>query len=68
MSLVGLFVALVVICLLAWAGRTIMDVFGLDARIRAVITVIFVVFVCLWLLQAFLGGGPFLGVGTIRLR
>ena len=66
MSLVSLFVALIVICLLAWAGKTIMDIFALDVRIRGVITVLFVVFIVLFLIQTFLGGGPFLG--PIRIR
>lgn len=66
MSLISLLIALLIICLIFWAARQIMGVFQLDARIQTVVTVIMVVFVCLWLAQQFLVAGPFLG--NIRLQ
>jgi hypothetical protein len=50
MNLVSLLVVVIVICLLFWAMTTLTTAFGLDARIRAVILVLFVVIAVLWLL------------------
>jgi type IV secretory pathway TrbL component len=53
MSLIGLLVALVVICLLWWAITRIMAAFGLGDPIATIVKVVFVVAVVLWLLSAF---------------
>lgn len=62
MTIIGILVALVVICLLFWAVNAILRAFGVGDPIATVVKVVFVVVVVLWLLSA-------LGVGTgIRLR
>ena len=50
MSLLGLLVAVVILCLLYWAITTLTAAFGLDARIRAVVLVLFVVIAVLYVL------------------
>jgi uncharacterized membrane protein YwzB len=56
MSLIGLLVALLVICLLYWAAMKLMGAFGIGDPIRTVVLVIFVVIVVLWLVSAFMPG------------
>ena len=63
MSLIGLLVALVVICLLFWAVTRILAAFGVGDPIATVVKVVFVVIVVLWLVSA-LG----FGTGLPRLR
>lgn len=53
MSLIGLLVALVVICLLFWAVNAILGAFGVGDPIATIVKVLFVVLVVLWLLSAF---------------
>lgn len=57
MSLLGLLVAVLVLCLLWWALETVTSAFGLDPRIKAVVIVLFVVIAVLWLL-GFVNTGP----------
>ncbi len=52
MSLLGLLVALIVICVFAWAAKSIMDVFAVPPQIKTVVLVLFVLFVVLWLAQS----------------
>jgi hypothetical protein len=63
MSLIGLLIALVVICLLFWAVTAILGAFGVGDPIATVVKVIFVVVVVLWLVSAFGYGVP-----GLRLR
>jgi uncharacterized membrane protein YwzB len=62
MTLIGLIVALIGLCLLWWALKTIMGAFGLPSQIQTVVTVLFVVIVVLWLVSQFglLNTGPIL--------
>ncbi len=62
MSLIGILVALVVICLIWWAIASLMGAFGVGDPIATVVKVIFVVLIVLWLVSAF-GYGP-----ALRLR
>ena len=57
-SLISVIVVLIVIGLLLWAAEQI----PMDATIRRIIQVVVVVFVVLWLLQAFLGTGNIGGI------
>ena len=63
MSLIGLLVALVVVCLLFWAINAILHAFGVGDPIATVVKVVFVVIVVLWLISA-LG----FGVPGLRIR
>jgi len=64
MSILGLLVALVVICLLWWAVNAILRAFGMGDPIATIVKVVFVILVVLWLLNAFgIVGGP-----VLRLR
>lgn len=62
MSLIGLLVALIVICLLFWAVNAVMRAFGVGDPIATLVKVVFVIVVVLWLLGA-LGFVP-----MVRLR
>ena len=62
MTLIGLLVALVIICLAWWAVTSILSAFGVGDPIATVVKVIFVVLVVLYILSAF-GYGP-----GLRLR
>jgi hypothetical protein len=53
MTLLGLLVALIVICLVFWAARTLMAAFSIGDPIASVIYVVLVVIVILWILQTF---------------
>jgi len=64
MSLIGLLVALVLVCLLIWAVRAILAAFNIGPPIATLVQVVLVIIVVLWLLNA-LGLGDGLG---IRLR
>lgn len=50
MSLISIIVVLAVVGLLLWA---ITNLIPMDARIRNIIYVVALVFICLWLLQVF---------------
>jgi uncharacterized membrane protein YwzB len=61
MNLIALLVAVIVICLVFWAIKSIMAAFATPPQIQTVVTVIFVLIVVLWLVgQGLLGGGPIL--------
>lgn len=62
MSILGLLVALVIICLVYWAIVSILRAFGLGDPIATLVKVVFVIVIVLWLLSAF-------GFGTgVHLR
>lgn len=65
MNLIGLLVALIVICAIFWACRAILRAFGIGDPIATIVQVVLVLLVLLWLLSAFglVSGGP-----SIRLR
>ena len=63
MSIIGLLVALVVICLLFWAVNAILRAFAVGDPIATIVKVVFVVIVILWIISA-LG----FGTGLPRLR
>lgn len=58
MSILGLLVALVVLCLCWWAITAILRAFGVGDPIATLVKVVFVVIVVLWLLSSVLGVGP----------
>jgi hypothetical protein len=61
MSIIGLLVSLVVICLVIWAVRALLAAFGIGNPIATVVHVILVILIVIWLLNAFgLVGGPLL--------
>jgi hypothetical protein len=58
MSIIGILVALVIICLLIWAVRSILAAFSIGPPISVLVQVVLVIIVVLWLLNALgLGGG-----------
>jgi hypothetical protein len=63
MSILGLVVALVVICLLWWAVTRILAAFNVGDPIATVVKVVFVILVVLWLVAQVGGYVP-----GIRLR
>lgn len=50
MSLIGLLVALIIICLLYWAVQAILRAFGIGEPVSTVVKVAFVIIIVLWLL------------------
>jgi hypothetical protein len=65
MSIIGLLVALVVVCLLFWAVRKILAAFAIGDPIATLVQVALVVLVILWLLSSF---GLFNELGSVRLH
>jgi len=64
MSIISLFVAFVIICLIVWAVRALLAAFGIGNPIATVVHVILAILIVLWLLNAFgVVGGP-----VLRLR
>lgn len=63
MSILSILVALIVICLVFWAARTLMAAFGIGDPIASVVYVLFVVLVVIWLVGALNGGS----LGNLRL-
>lgn len=62
MSLLGLLVVLLVVCVVLWAARALMGAFGVEDPIRTVIYVVIVILVLAWVLQM-------VGLGTtFRIR
>lgn len=53
MSLLGLLVALIVVCLLYWVVISVLSAFGVGDPIATIVKVLFVLIVVLWLLSAF---------------
>lgn len=62
--MISILVVVLVACLLFWAVRTLLAAFGAPPQIQTVVLVLFVVIVCLWLLQAF----GLAGALPLRLR
>jgi hypothetical protein len=62
-SIIGLLVALVIVCLLFWAVTRILAAFSIGDPIATVVRVILVVLVVLWLISEF-----GFGAGLPRLR
>jgi len=61
MSIIGLLVAVVVICLVWWGITSVLGAFNVGNPIATLVKVLFVILVVLWLLSAFgLVGGPIL--------
>lgn len=52
MSLFGLLVVLLIVCVVLWAARALMGAFKIEDPIRTVIYVIIVILVLAWVLQA----------------
>jgi len=65
MSIIGLLVVVILLCVVVWAVRTLMAAFALPQPIQAVIMVLIVVIVVLWIVSqlGMLSGGP-----VLRLR
>jgi len=63
MSLIGIFVALVLIALVVWAVPQLLAAIGVPANVATVIYVCLVVLIVLWLLSQF-----GYGVSGLRLR
>lgn len=65
MTLIGLLIVLIVVCVVYWAIRQILAAFGIGNPIATVVQVVFVLIVVLWIVQqlGLLGGGP-----VLRLR
>lgn len=63
MSIVGLLIALMLVCLVVWAARRILAAFGIGEPISTLVYVAIVVLVVLWLLGQ-VGGGS---LGSLRL-
>ncbi len=63
MSLIGLFVALVLIALVVWAVPQLLSAIGVPPNVATVIYVGLVVLVVLWVVSAVFGYGP-----PLRLR
>ncbi len=62
MSLLGLLVVLLVMCVVIWAARALMGAFGIGDPIATVVYVVLVIFFLVWVLQ-FVGVVP-----SLRLR
>lgn len=57
MPIIGLIVALIVVGVLLYLVNTVLP---MDAKIKTILNVVVVLFVCLWILSAFgLFNGPF---------
>jgi hypothetical protein len=64
MSILGLVVVILVLCLLWWCANRLMTVFGLDPKIRVVVEVFLVLVFCLYILQSF----GVVAIGDLRLH
>lgn len=62
MSLISLVVTLAIVGLLLWAINSIIP---MDGKIKQIINVLVIVFVCIWLLQTF---GLVGDIGAVRIR
>lgn len=51
MSILGILVALVILCLVYWAATKLMDAFGIGDPIRTVVIVALVILGILWLVS-----------------
>ena len=64
MSLLGLLIVLLVVCVVIWAARALLAAFGIGDPIRTVVYVVIVLLVVIWVVQS-VGG---LNMGSLRLR
>jgi len=64
MSLVSLLVALLLLCVIIWAARSLLAAFSIGDPIRTVVYVVIVLLVVLWVVQS-LG---VLGGSSLRIR
>lgn len=55
MSLLGLLVGLIIICLVFWAARALLTAFGIGDPIATVVYVVLVILVIAWLLGGITG-------------
>ena len=64
MSLIGLLIVLIIVCVVLWAARALISAFALPAPIGTVIYVVIVMIVVLWLVQQLggIGTGPVLRI------
>lgn len=64
MSLIGLVVMMIVLCVVVWAVRTLMIAFALPPQMQTVVMVLLVLIFVLWILGQFglLSGGPTLRI------
>ena len=64
MTLIGLLIVLIVVCVVYWAIRQILAAFGIGNPIATVVQVVFVLIVVLWIVQqlGLLGGEALAGV------
>lgn len=51
MSILGILVALVILCLIYWAATRLMDAFGVGDPIRTVVLVVLVILAVLWVVN-----------------
>ena len=69
MSLLGIFIAIILVFVAIWAVQTLAAAFAIPDPIRAVIMVLIVVLFVIWIVSAFGGGGVSLGsVNAPRIR
>ena len=61
-SLVGLLVGLIIICLIFWAARAILNAFKIEDPIATLVYVFLVIIVIFWLVSL-LGVGPSIHIG-----
>lgn len=64
MNLIGLLVALLIICLVIWSARALMTAFKIEDPIRTVIYVAIVILVMIWLIGV-IGYGPNFHIGRM---
>lgn len=62
MTLLYLLAVLLVFCVVAWAARTIMAVFGAPAQLQTLVTVAIVLIAVFWFLGQIAGVGPALRI------
>lgn len=60
MSILGLVIIVLLLCVCVWAVRTLMVAFAIPPQIQAVVTVLIVVMFCLWIVAQLGFGGPIL--------
>jgi predicted membrane protein len=63
MSLLGLVIALLILCVVYWAAEKLMAAFGVGEPIHTVVIVLLVLLILVWAVGAFTGYGP-----GLRLR
>lgn len=66
MPLVGLLIWLIVVCVIVWAARAILNAFAIGDPIRTIVMVVIVILVLFALLNA-LGYGGLGSLGAVRV-